>query len=139
LISVKQIQVTCAIIEQNGLVLAAQRSAVSSMPLQWEFPGGKIHPGETPEDCLRRELVEELGIDIGIRQALPIARHRYPGFIITLYPFICVIQSGEPILREHAAVQWLKPGDLASLNWSEADIAVLHSYLSLYGFPKTGT
>jgi 8-oxo-dGTP diphosphatase len=125
----KHIHVTCAIIEREGLVLAARRSASGSMPLKWEFPGGKIDPEETPEACLRRELAEELGIGVTVRRTLPAATHSYPGFMITLYPFVCSIASGEIVLHEHAAVRWLKPGDLASLDWSEADVPVLESYL----------
>jgi 8-oxo-dGTP diphosphatase len=125
----KHIHVTCAIIEREGLVLAAQRSASASMPLKWEFPGGKIDSGETPEECLRRELVEELGICVGIKRALPACTHRYPAFAITLYPFVCSIASGEIVLHDHEAVRWLTPDELPSLDWSEADVPVLDRYL----------
>ena len=124
------IHVTCAIIERDGLVLAAQRSADMSLPLKWEFPGGKIDPGESPEDCLRRELVEEMGIHVSVGKNLPISTHHYPNFAVTLYPFVCSIASGEIALHEHAAINWLPPEELSTLDWAEADVPVIESYLT---------
>ena len=103
----KHLHVTCAIIERDGLVLAVQRSATMSLPLKWEFPGGKIDGNESHEDCLRRELLEELGLRAAIRRSLPPSSYQYPTFGITLYPFICSIESGEPELREHSVLRWL--------------------------------
>jgi len=125
----KHIHVTCAIIESDGFVLAAQRSAVMSLPLKWEFPGGKIHPGETPEECLRRELLEELGIHVRLGKSLPPSSHRYPAISVTLHPFVCAIESGEIVLHEHAAIAWLPPQELHTLDWAEADLAVIEAYL----------
>jgi len=122
------LHVTCAIIEQNGRVLAAQRSCSMAMPLKWEFPGGKIKPGETSEHCLRREIAEELAIEIAVHHALPGVTHAYPAFTITLHPFVCSIISGTITLHEHAAVTWLPREDLASLDWADADLPVLASY-----------
>jgi 8-oxo-dGTP diphosphatase len=126
----KHIHVTCAIIERDRLVLAAKRSASMSLPLKWEFPGGKIDHGESREECLRRELFEELGIDVKVGQNLPAATHAYPTFIVTLYPFICSIDSGEIVLFEHAAISWLPPEQLHTLDWAEADLPVIGSYLA---------
>jgi 8-oxo-dGTP diphosphatase len=123
------IHVTCAIIERDGLVLAAQRSAAMATPLKWEFPGGKIDGGESSEECLRRELSEELGINVRVGKNLPPATHDYPAFIVTLYPFICTIDSGEIVLHEHAAISWLPPEQLHTLDWAEADLPVIESYL----------
>ena len=127
------IHVTCAIIERDGLVLAARRSAAMSMPLKWEFPGGKIHPGESPEECLRRELLEELGIHARVGQSLPTSSHSYPSFDITLHPFLCTIDSGEIVLHEHAAIAWLPSDELKTLDWAEADLPVIDAYLSMVG------
>jgi 8-oxo-dGTP diphosphatase len=127
----KQLQVTCAIIERDGLVLAAQRSASMSLPLKWEFPGGKIDPGESPEECLQRELVEELGLQILPVRRLPSHTHHYPTFSVTLYPFICVITAGEITLHEHAAITWLSPERLGELDWAEADYPVITGYQAL--------
>ena len=122
------VHVTCAIIERDGLVLAAQRSRFMRMPLKWEFPGGKIEPGEGPEACLHRELLEEMGIRVAVKRAMPPSTHRYPVFTITLHPFVCEILSGEMALNEHRAVAWLKPEELPALNWVEADLAVVAAY-----------
>lgn len=127
------IEVSCAIIEADGLVLVAQRGEAMSMPLKWEFPGGKIHDGESPQECLRRELMEELSIEVTVLRPLPPAIHDYPGFSITLFPFICKIVSGEITLHEHSAVRWLLPEELHSVEWAEADIPVVSDYLSTLG------
>ncbi len=129
----KHIHVACAIIERDGLVLAAQRSATMNLPLKWEFPGGKIDQGESPEECLRRELVEEMGIHVHVGQRLTASTHHYPDFAITLHPFICSIQSGEIVLHEHAAITWLAPNKLHALDWAEADLPVIESYCSERG------
>jgi len=127
----KHLHVTCAIIERDGLVLAAQRSAAMSLPLKWEFPGGKIDSGETAEECLKRELVEEMGVRVRVGDALPESTHRYPTFTVTLYPFVCSIEAGEIVLHEHAAVSWLPAGELHTLDWAEADLPVIESYIAV--------
>lgn len=99
-----------------------------SLPLKWEFPGGKIRPNEEPEDCLCREIAEELGLQISTSEPLEPTTHNYPNFTITLYPFICSITSGKIELYEHAAVTWLPPGELSKLDWAEADLPVLVEY-----------
>jgi len=80
----KHIHVTCAIIEKDDKVLSTQRSETMSLPLKWEFPGGKINDGERPDECLKRELQEELGIAVAISRSLAPTTHQYPTFIITL-------------------------------------------------------
>ena len=102
-----------------------------SLPLKWEFPGGKIDWGESPEECLKRELHEELGIEAFVGQACPTTTHHYPSFSVTLYPFICEIISGEITLHEHSAMVWLASEELHSLDWAEADIPVIADYKSL--------
>lgn len=99
-----------------------------SMPLKWEFPGGKIHEGESPEECLRRELVEELGIRIKVGKGLPIVTHHYESFSVTLYPYVCSIESGEIVLHEHAAIAWLPREQLDTLDFAEADLPVIAGY-----------
>jgi len=123
-----RLQVTCAIIERDGRVLAAQRGADMSHPLKWEFPGGKIHPGESREDCVRREIREELGLELKVVRALSPSVHVYPSAEVVLYPFVCLIAEGEPVLKEHADVAWLTPGELAQLDWAAADIPIMTEY-----------
>jgi 8-oxo-dGTP diphosphatase len=108
----RHLHVACAIIERDCLVLAAQRSASMSLPLKWEFPGGKIDPGETPQECLKRELLEEMGVAIDVVKPLSVHTHHYPEFAVTLYPYVCSIASGEIVLHEHSAIVWLLPADL---------------------------
>jgi 8-oxo-dGTP diphosphatase len=100
-----------------------------SMPLKWEFPGGKIDLGESPEACLRREIHEELSLHVSVGINLPVSTYHYPAFTISLYPFICAIERGEIVLHEHTAIAWLSPEKLHSLEWAEADVPVLASYL----------
>jgi len=123
------IHVACAIIERNGTVLAAQRKGGAKMALKWEFPGGKIEEGEDPETCLKRELIEEMGVHIAIDHPLDPMTHQYSLFAVTLYPFVCNILSGEIMLHEHAAILWLSPEELFSLDWAEADIPLIKQYL----------
>ena len=125
----RHLHVTCAIIEREGRVLAAQRGGGGSMAFKWEFPGGKIRPGECPEACLHRELMEEMGLRVDVKRPLDPAPHRYPLFDVTLYPFVCTIAAGEPVLNAHRAVVWLPPGELPSLDWAEADRPVIAAYL----------
>ena len=117
--------VACAIIELAGKILCTQRSASMSLPLKWEFPGGKINDGESPEECLKRELREELGVEASVSQALPETTHHYPAFSVTLHPFICRIVSGEITLHEHNASVWLPTGELHTLDWAEADWPII--------------
>jgi len=127
------IHVACAIIEENGRVLAAQRNEFGRMPLKWEFPGGKIHVNESPEECLKREVMEEMGARLEIKRALPPASHDYADFSVTLYPFVCSLLSKEITLHEHKDVKWLLPDELLTVDWAEADIPIIKVYLeSIY-------
>ena len=127
----KHIHVACALIERDGLVLAAQRSAAMNLPLTWEFPGGKLEAGESAEECLQRELMEEMGITITVGRSLPQHTHSYDNLTVTLYPFLATILSGTITLHEHAAIVWLPPEELHTLDWAEADWPVLEAYTRL--------
>lgn len=129
----RNLHVACALIERDGQVLSVQRGATMSLPLKWEFPGGKIEPGEDAAGCLHRELREELGVEVAIIASLPAAAHDYPEFSVVLYPLRCRITSGEPTLHEHAAARWLSPADLFTVDWAAADIPVLEAWRTLTG------
>lgn len=125
------IHVTCAIIEKDTGVLCAQRSERMPLPLKWEFPGGKVEAGEALEDCLVREIKEELGVLISVKETLPPSIYNYGGDKeICLYPFVCHITSGTIHLKEHKQVVWLPAGQLKRLDWAAADIPVLNHYLA---------
>ncbi|WP_277057487.1 (deoxy)nucleoside triphosphate pyrophosphohydrolase [Trichlorobacter lovleyi] len=119
------IHVACAIIKKDGLILATQRSATMSLPLKWEFPGGKLETGESAEQCLQRELQEELGIVVRVGAGLEPLTHCYPTFTVTLHPFLCDTLQGQMILHEHSAACWLAPHELATLDWAEADWPII--------------
>jgi 8-oxo-dGTP diphosphatase len=120
--------VACAIIERDGKVLATQRSETMTLPLKWEFPGGKIKEGETAPACLVRECREELGIEVAVGAPLSPTTHRYPSFQVTLYPFLCALSGGSITLHEHTALAWLRPAELRTLDWAEADLPVIAQY-----------
>lgn len=108
------IEVTAAIIERDGLVLIAQRPPGGRHPGCWEFPGGKVEPGETPEQCLAREMAEEMSVDIEVGELLAKACHAYPDITIELLAFRCIIVGGDPADVGCAAHRWVRPADLAS-------------------------
>lgn len=120
------LHVTCAIIEHEGKILICQRSATMKLPLKWEFPGGKIEAGESRADCLRREIREELGLDIEVGAELTAVTHAYPNFEITLYPFRCTVTAGELMLAEHAQALWVSPAELQGYDWAEADVPIVN-------------
>jgi 8-oxo-dGTP diphosphatase len=127
----KIIDVTCAlIIDDQNRVFAAQRSSIMSLPLKWELPGGKIEFNETAEQCLIREIYEELNIGIDIIESLASNIHDYQSITIKLIPFICKHIKGEIALKEHANFKWLDKDELLDLDWADADIPILHDYLN---------
>ena len=123
--------VTCAIIIENGLILCAKRGQRMSLPGKWEFPGGKVEPGETPEECLLRELEEELGIGARIVAKLPDSPFKYEsGLELVLIPMICSIEKGTPIPREHSELKWLNKEKLTGLDWAEADLPIVQAIVN---------
>ncbi len=119
------IQVTCAIILQNNRFLAAKRS--QSMPHSgfWEFPGGKIEGGESAEDCLIREIKEELSCKISLIKELPVFAHQFKDKHIELIPFLCNITNGIPVPIEHEEIRWLNQSELNTVKWLPADMAII--------------
>lgn len=131
----KEIEVTCALIMDGEQVLVTQRSEQMPHPLKWEFPGGKLLSGEIPERCIVREIGEELGIGISVRELLPSVKHSYGREIIKLIPFICQWVDGEIQLAEHRAYQWVHLNELELLDWLEADLEIV-SLLKKKYLPK---
>jgi len=127
--------VVCAIIEKDDMILAAQRGVNQSNAGLWEFPGGKVHSGETAEQALIREIREELAVEINIVKQLQPVSYRYPWIFIRLIPFICNISKGEPVALEHAQVSFFTRRDCDKILWSPADIKVMENYWE-FGRPK---
>jgi len=125
------IRVACALIERDGKLLVAQRSPGKDLALKWEFPGGKLEPGESGAEALVREIHEELAIAISVRRALPEVTHDYGRFAVTLVPYVCAMEYGEVVAREHVAVQWCEPPEVEALDLAEADVPVLEAYRHL--------
>lgn len=126
-----KIFVTCAIIEKSNRVLVVQRSEIMKLPLKWEFPGGKIESGESEQDCLKREIKEELNIEIELVKKLTPITFIYPHNSIELIPFIARQIGGELKLNEHIDFKYLNKSDLLSLDWAEADVPIVKEYLTL--------
>jgi 8-oxo-dGTP diphosphatase len=123
---VTPLRVTCAVIQRaDGLILAAQRPDGKSLGGKWEFPGGKVDAGETPEMAIVRELREELDVTVVVEKSLAIVHHQYPSFLIELHPFIVRIVSGELHAKEHQAIAWLTLPELRQLDLATADIPVV--------------
>jgi 8-oxo-dGTP diphosphatase len=113
--------VTCALIRnEDGLVLAMRRGQGMSNAGKWEFPGGKTREGEHHEDCIIREIDEELGISIIITGTLEPVEHDYGDREIRLIPFLCETLASKPELREHDDYRWIKPEELATLDMKAA-------------------
>jgi 8-oxo-dGTP diphosphatase len=124
------IRVTCAIIRnEENEILVVQRGENSDHPNKWEFPGGKLNSGETEEDCIIREIKEELSMDIVICYRLRNVEYDYGKKYILLIPFVCDTLDDLPLLTEHIAYKWLTPGKLLETDLSEADVVVAASYL----------
>ena len=123
----KTIRVVAAIIESGNeaekCIFATQRGH-GEFKDGWEFPGGKIEPGETPEQALVREIMEELDTEISVDEYLMTVEHDYPEFHLSMDCFICSIKSGDLNLREHEAAKWLTIDEIDSVDWLPADVSV---------------
>ena len=97
----------------------------------WEFPGGKRETGEDPRVALVRELHEELGIDARVGTALAPVEHDYGAFAIRLLPFLCRIESGVPVAREHDAMRWVSAGEIGDVEWAAADVPVAEEWRAM--------
>jgi len=120
----KKIEVVAAIIhDDKGRIFATQRG-YGDFKDYWEFPGGKMEPGETPEQALKREIWEELETRIAIERFVTTVEYDYPTFHLTMHCFWCHVESGGLTLKEHEAARWLTKKELNSVNWLPADMAI---------------
>jgi 8-oxo-dGTP diphosphatase len=127
----KIINVTCAIILKDEKILVAQRSEKMKLPLKWEFPGGKLEINESEIDCIKREIKEEININIEVLQKLSNNIHDYGTFKINLIPFLVRYISGEIKLAEHKDYRLLDRSQLSNLDWAEADLPIVEEFLKL--------
>ena len=121
----KQVKVVAAIIHDGeGRIFATQRG-YGDYKDGWEFPGGKMEPGETAEEALKREIWEELETRIEVERLVKTVEYDYPQFHLTMHCFLCHIESGSLTLKEHEAAKWLALQDLDSVDWLPADRVVV--------------
>lgn len=120
----KTIEVVAAIIVKGKKVFATQRG-YGEFKDGWEFPGGKIEPGESPEEALVREIREELDVDIKVGRLLETVEYDYPKFHLTMHCFICELLSEEIVLKEHEDAKWLEEDELDSVDWLPADVGII--------------
>lgn len=126
------IEVVAAVIHRNGTYFATQRG-YGEFEGMWEFPGGKIEPGESRDAALKREIQEELGVDIAINEFLYTTEYDYPSFHLIMHCYLCQIEAGEIELREHKSARWLTAETLNSVEWLPADkelIGILKTQLT---------
>ena len=127
----KQVHVTAAVIVKDDKILCVQRgeNKLSYISRKWEFPGGKVEAGEALEDTIRREILEELNLEISVREFFVQVNHQYPDFKLKMDTFICEIDSGEPQLTEHIDFKWLLKDELSALDWAAADLPIVEKLL----------
>ncbi|RXR18458.1 NUDIX domain-containing protein [Flavobacterium amnicola] len=125
------INVTCAIIKINNKILVTQRSEKMKLPLKWEFPGGKLEEGENVVECIKREIKEEINIEIEVVKQLTNSIYNYEIFTVNLIPFLSEYVSGEIILFEHNDYKLLEKSELLQLDWAEADLPIVKEFLKL--------
>lgn len=120
----KRIEVVAAIIRSGDKIFATQRG-YGDYKDRWEFPGGKIEPGESPEEALKREIREELASEIAIDRFVCTVEHDYPAFHLTMHNYLCHVESGNLQLLEHEAAKWLDISDIRSVDWLDADLKII--------------
>ena len=122
--SVKTVRVAAAVITVGGRIFATQRG-YGEWKDYWEFPGGKLEPGETAPQALRREIAEELASSISVGERLCTVEYDYPKFHLSMDCFMCRVESGSLTLLEHEAARWLVPEELDSVRWLPADREII--------------
>lgn len=126
----KQINVVAAVIVQDDRILATQRG-YGEFKDGWEFPGGKIESGESPEDALKREIMEELKVEIDVRELIGVIEYDYTDFHLNMMCFWCTLKGGEVQLMEHEAGRWLKKEELGEVEWLPADLILINNILKM--------
>ncbi len=120
----KTIEVVAAVIRHGDQIFATQRG-YGEFEGGWEFPGGKMEPGETPQEALVREIEEELDTEIEVGDLIETVEYDYPSFHLTMHCFFCSVKSGHLVLKEHEAAKWLTKETLDSVAWLPADQGII--------------
>ena len=126
----KTIEVAAAIIVKDNRIFATQRG-YGEFKDGWEFPGGKLEPGESAREALVREIREELDVDIRVGRLLETVEYDYHEFHLTMHCFICELLSEEIVLKEHEDARWLKEEELDTVDWLPADVGVIGKIFEL--------
>ena len=131
----KHIEVVAAIIISNNKILCVQRNEnkLQYISKKFEFPGGKMEPGETKEETIKREILEELKMEISVQKEFLTVTHEYPDFILTMHSFICSCKNQNVTLTEHISYKWLTKNELAPLDWAAADVPIVNKLMSFDG------
>ncbi|UNK70676.1 (deoxy)nucleoside triphosphate pyrophosphohydrolase [Microbacterium sp. H1-D42] len=127
----KQINVVGAVVVRGDAVLSARRSTAMQLPGVWEFPGGKVEPGETPQQALRREMREELLCEVDVGEHVETTSHEYDFGVVTLTTFFATLVAGEPQLTEHAELRWIPAAQLGSVEWAPADVPAVQRVVAV--------
>ena len=122
--ALKKIEVVAAVIRDKDKIFATQRG-YGEFKDGWEFPGGKMEPGETPQQALVREIKEELDTEIEVQELIDTVEYDYPTFHLTMHCFWARIKEGNLILKEHEAAKWLTKGTLNTVDWLPADLRIV--------------
>lgn len=120
----KHVEVVAAVIRQDGTYLATQRG-YGEYKDYWEFPGGKVEPGESREEALQREIREELDTTVSVDAFLVTVDYDYPAFHLTMHCYLCSLHSGHLVLKEHENALWLHADELERVAWLPADLEVV--------------
>lgn len=128
----KTIKVVAAIIKKDNQILIAQR-LTGEFAGQWEFPGGKIEEGELPEEALKREMMEEMELEISIDEYLMTAEYDYPNFHLSMDCYICSLKTDDIQLHVHSAIQWISLNEnIKNINWIPADVQIVEAIQRKY-------